>query len=136
MELLLTNKTIGERISANCPQLRLDQDAEQIASREGTNPNRQCAPRSIGLRDLHIGSSGKPKGVAVEHQALSNLLFAISKSPGMSSSDVMMAVATVAFDIAGLELFLPLAVGARVVIGTESVVSMGGNLRARWRLSA
>src|SRR4029079_2930868 len=59
------------------------------------------------------GSTGRPKGVAVSHRALSNFLFAMRERPGISAEDTLLAVTTISFDIAALELYLPLANGAR-----------------------
>jgi amino acid adenylation domain-containing protein len=66
------------------------------------------------------GSSGKPKGVEIEHRSVVNLLQSMSTEPGLDSQDVFCAVTTFSFDISVLELFLPLAVGAQLVLaGSE-----------------
>ena len=57
------------------------------------------------------GSTGKPKGVQITHRALFNFLEAMQSEPGFSARDVLLAVTTVSFDIAGLELLLPLVYG-------------------------
>ena len=64
------------------------------------------------------GSTGRPKGVVVPHRALVNFLCSMQREPGLSSSDVLAAVTTISFDIAGLELYLPLMVGARIELVT------------------
>jgi amino acid adenylation domain-containing protein len=74
------------------------------------------------------GSTGKPKGVAIEHGALMNLLRSMEREPGLVSEDVLVAVTTLAFDIAGLELLLPLLTGARLVIASEEQVADGHQL--------
>ena len=74
------------------------------------------------------GSTGKPKGVAVEHGALMNLLRSMEREPGLIAEDVLVAVTTLAFDIAGLELLLPLMTGARLVIASENQVADGNQL--------
>jgi amino acid adenylation domain-containing protein len=65
------------------------------------------------------GSTGKPKGVGITHRNLVNFLLSMSREPGFGADDVLCAVTTLSFDIAGLELYLPLIVGARLVIATE-----------------
>jgi amino acid adenylation domain-containing protein len=65
------------------------------------------------------GSTGKPKGVAVLHRNLVNFLLAMAREPGFTRDDTVCAATTLSFDIAGLELYLPLTVGGRVVIATD-----------------
>ncbi|HLA07467.1 MAG TPA: amino acid adenylation domain-containing protein [Anaerolineales bacterium] len=62
------------------------------------------------------GSTGKPKGVMIQHKALVNFLVSMQDKPGMNVDDTMLAITTLSFDIAGLELYLPLVTGANVVI--------------------
>ena len=59
------------------------------------------------------GSTGKPKGVAISHRSFSNLLSAMRTEISFTGDDVLLAVTTLSFDIAGLELFLPLICGGR-----------------------
>ena len=65
------------------------------------------------------GSTGQPKGVQIPHGALTNFLCAMRGTPGFAARDTIVAVTTICFDIAALELFLPLTVGAKVVIADE-----------------
>jgi amino acid adenylation domain-containing protein len=65
------------------------------------------------------GSTGKPKGVIVPHRAVVNFLASMALEPGLSADDVLIAVTTLSFDIAVLELQLPLAAGATVVIANR-----------------
>ncbi|MCP5002452.1 MAG: amino acid adenylation domain-containing protein, partial [Planctomycetes bacterium] len=62
------------------------------------------------------GSTGNPKGVMIPHQALVNFLISMTKQPGFRTEDRLLAVTTYCFDIAGLELFLPLIKGAKCYI--------------------
>jgi len=59
------------------------------------------------------GSTGRPKGVQVSHRNLATHLVAMRDTVGFSASDTLVAVTSVSFDIAGLELFLPLVCGGR-----------------------
>ena len=67
------------------------------------------------------GSTGQPKAVMISHRALVNLLESIRRLLGVSSSDVLLAITTLSFDIASLEMLLPLVVGARVVVVSRDV---------------
>jgi amino acid adenylation domain-containing protein len=74
------------------------------------------------------GSTGRPNGVVVPHGALSNFLGAMLRAPGIGQDDVLAAVTTVSFDIAGLELYVPLIAGACVVLVPRAVATDGPNL--------
>jgi amino acid adenylation domain-containing protein len=75
------------------------------------------------------GSTGVPKGVQVTHRGLTHLLWNVAKRPGCSPEDYVLAATTVCFDIAALELFLPLITGARLEILPESMVKDGLRLK-------
>ena len=62
------------------------------------------------------GSTGKPKGVQVVHRAVINFLASMAERPGLSAADRLLSVTPFTFDIWGLELYLPLSVGATVVL--------------------
>ncbi len=80
------------------------------------------SPDSLAYVIYTSGTTGTPKGVAIEHRAILNLLHAVQDKPGIDAKDVLVAVTTLSFDIAALEIFLPLLVGARLVIATEEQV--------------
>ncbi|KZF26938.1 nonribosomal peptide synthetase 7 [Xylona heveae TC161] len=74
------------------------------------------------------GSTGKPKGVEISHGALANLLCSMRREPGCSETDRLLAVTTISFDIAALELFLPLLCCATAVVAQEHEVKDPGAL--------
>lgn len=74
------------------------------------------------------GSTGKPKGVLIEHHSLVNLLFSMIKMPGISEQDTLLAVTTISFDIAGLEMFLPLITGATILLADSQAAKDGREL--------
>jgi amino acid adenylation domain-containing protein len=69
------------------------------------------------------GSTGQPKGVCLPHRAVVNFLVTMAREPGLLDSDRLVAVTTLSFDIAVLELFLPLAVGAQVIVASRDEVA-------------
>lgn len=69
------------------------------------------------------GSTGKPKGVQICHGALANFLASMQLSPGIVPSDILLAITTISFDIAGLEIFLPLISGATVALLPDDVAA-------------
>ncbi len=76
------------------------------------------------------GSTGRPKGVQVTMGALTNFLFSMAEKPGLGADDVLVAVTTLSFDIAALELYLPLTQGARLVIASRETAADGAALAA------
>ena len=66
------------------------------------------------------GSTGRPKGVEVPHRAVVNFLESIGQEPGLAADDTLLAVTTLSFDIAVLELLLPLTRGAAVAIASRA----------------
>jgi amino acid adenylation domain-containing protein len=74
------------------------------------------------------GSTGRPKGVAISHGSLGNLLLSMAREPGIASTDVLAAVTTISFDIAGLELYLPLLAGARIELVSRETAADGAAL--------
>ncbi len=71
------------------------------------------SPNDIAYVIYTSGSTGNPKGVMIPHQALTNFLISMGNQPGLQIEDKMLAVTTYCFDIAGLELYLPLIKGAQ-----------------------
>lgn len=76
------------------------------------------------------GSTGRPKGVRIPHRALINFLTSMRREPGLSSDDILLSVTTLSFDIAGLEIFLPLTTGATVAIASRETAVDGNLLKA------
>ncbi|MGV4892355.1 AMP-binding protein, partial [Streptomyces viridosporus] len=67
------------------------------------------------------GSTGRPKGVVVSRGAFENFVVAMGPVVGVGAGERLLAVTTVGFDIAGLELFLPLVSGGVVVLASQEV---------------
>ncbi len=113
-------------------QLLLDADAGSIASAPATRltVNAQSAqPEDPAYVIYTSGSTGKPKGVIVPHRAVVNFLASMACNPGLTADDVLLAVTTLSFDIAVLELQLPLTKGATVVIASSDDSVNGRALR-------
>jgi len=92
---------------------------------------------SIGLTSHHLayviytsGSTGNPKGVMVSHLAVTNFLCSMRQSLSLGPQDVWLAVTTLSFDIAGLELYLPLFSGS-MLTNIESTRKYGWRSFAR-----
>ena len=71
------------------------------------------------------GSTGKPKGVQIPHRNAVNLLNSICQQPGLTADDTLLSVTTLSFDISVSEVFLPLMVGAQLIIVSREVAFDG-----------
>lgn len=107
----------------------LDAPQEVVIENPAGNPRTGVTPNNLAYVMYTSGSTGTPKGVAVEHRSVVNLLSSMKREPGLSSNDVLLAVTTLSFDIAGLEIFLPLIVGARLVLAGAKDVNDGIRLK-------
>ncbi len=106
----------------------IDIEWDEIMAKSGDKPLVETNSSDLAYVIYTSGSTGKPKGVQIEHRSLVNLLQSMLSEPGMTAEDVLVAVTTISFDIAGLELFLPLISGARVVLATRETASDGNAL--------
>jgi amino acid adenylation domain-containing protein len=108
----------------------LDVEATSVEKESSAAPRCAAAPTDPAYVIYTSGSTGKPKGVEVTHRSVTNLLWSMAAKPGIAASDRLLAVTTLSFDIAGLEIFLPLVKGATVVICARTI-AMDGFLLAR-----
>jgi amino acid adenylation domain-containing protein len=106
----------------------LDTDWNQINQKSEENPFSWAKPENLMYVIYTSGSTGKPKGVQILHQSVNNFLNSMIQQPGLKDQDTLLAVTTISFDIAVLELFLPLIVGARVVLVRREEVADGAKL--------
>jgi amino acid adenylation domain-containing protein len=108
--------------------LLLDGDADLVASQSDENPVPAATPAHLAYVMYTSGSTGRPKGVQIPHRAVVNFLISMRQRPGLTDQDILVSVTTLSFDIAGLELFLPLIVGARVIIADRETTLDGHRL--------
>ena len=103
-------------------------DAAAIADADAQDPGLQARAIDPAYLIFTSGSTGQPKGVAVSHGALANLIASMAEAPGLRPGESLLALTTVAFDIAGLELWLPLCQGARVVLAGNALAQDAAQL--------
>jgi amino acid adenylation domain-containing protein len=114
-------------IAASLPIVRLD--AAAIAASPASPPPLQTGDADRTCYVIFTsGSTGVPKGVEVAHGSVVNLLWSMARTLGVGPQDVLVAATTIAFDIAALELFLPLITGGQVVIASRDDVRGGFGL--------
>jgi amino acid adenylation domain-containing protein len=132
LKILLTDRVL--RPSAHWfggPVLVLEEIGDAAGAGEagfeapGFEPPHGASPDDTAYLIYTSGSTGRPKGVEVSHACLVNFLRAMARVPGLSSADRVLAVTTLSFDIALLEILLPLSQGASVVLADRRDVVDG-----------
>lgn len=109
-------------------RILIDRDWTEIANTSARTSNPSIAAESLAYVIYTSGSTGKPKGVQISHLALLNFLLTMQERPGLNADDALLAVTTISFDIAGLELYLPLITGARIILVSRETGSDGFKL--------
>jgi amino acid adenylation domain-containing protein len=116
---LLSEKKL-DHVLPDCPLPRLLIDDMAAV---GAVPIVTVAPDDLAYVLYTSGSTGNPKGVEIGHGALINLLDSFRANPGFTAEDSLLAVTTLSFDIAGLELFLPLISGGELILAPKEVTA-------------
>ncbi|NJL04627.1 MAG: amino acid adenylation domain-containing protein [Chloroflexaceae bacterium] len=117
--LVLTERTLHARFADLDLPLILRDDLPTPPPAAATPHRPAFNPDQLAYLIYTSGSSGTPKGVAVPHRSVVNFLYAMQHEPGIAATDRLLAVTTVAFDIAVLELLLPLTAGAQVILASS-----------------
>ncbi|CAL9628813.1 Dimodular nonribosomal peptide synthase [Streptomyces sp. enrichment culture] len=125
--LVLTTAAHEHLLPPGVPALRFDEAERQAAAapaNDVTDTERPSArhPERTAYVIFTSGSTGRPKGVMVSHGALLNLLLAMGDATRTGPRDVLVAVTTLAFDIAAVEMYLPLLTGATLVVAPADTV--------------
>ncbi len=89
----------------------------------------KVSPDNLAYMIYTSGSTGKPKGVPIQHRSLVNFLYGMQQHLQLSTKDKLLAVTSLSFDIHTLELFLPLLVGATVVVAKRETAMDGESLK-------
>ncbi|HZW29446.1 MAG TPA: amino acid adenylation domain-containing protein [Isosphaeraceae bacterium] len=130
--VLLTQSDLLDRLSiSSASVVYLDREREAFASESDEDLPDIVGPHNLAYVIYTSGSTGLPKGVEVTHGALANLLESMRGLLGITQRDGLLAVTTLCFDIAALEIFLPLIVGARVELVDRDVAADGSRLAGR-----
>ncbi|HKH48755.1 MAG TPA: amino acid adenylation domain-containing protein, partial [Thermoanaerobaculia bacterium] len=133
-QVLITQTSLRAALPAAPGATVLCLDGEALAgSSFGTPVPRD--DRQLAYVLYTSGSTGRPKGVGVPHRALVNFLASMRRAPGFSPGERVLAVTSLSFDIAALEIFLPLTVGGCVELVSRAEAADGALLASRLRTS-
>ncbi|MEH2059372.1 MAG: amino acid adenylation domain-containing protein [Nostoc sp.] len=129
VSVLLSQQHLVEKLPQCQAQLiSLDTNWQLISQLTQENPITDIQASNLAYVIYTSGSTGQPKGVQISHSAVSNFLSAMQQRPGITKQDTLLAITTISFDIAALEIFLPITVGASVVIARRDVTLDGREL--------
>ncbi|MBV9788527.1 MAG: amino acid adenylation domain-containing protein, partial [Chloroflexi bacterium] len=125
--ILSTNAVAANLPTADLPVLDLAQPLPTVESRSLPAVD----PDQLAYVIATSGSTGTPKGVQIQHRSLTHLLQNLGQQIGLTADDSLLAVTTISFDIAALEIFLPLMLGMRLVLVDGAMAGDGPHLLER-----
>ncbi len=128
--LLTQESLVGDLPPSQAHVLCLDRDWPVIARESTEAPRVAVDVESLAYVIYTSGSTGKPKGVMVCHRNVVNFLHSMIDELEPTAGDVVPAITSLSFDIAVLELFLPLLIGARIIVADRETAADGERLAA------
>ncbi len=120
VQVLLTQQQLRTQLPSDLELVCLDSDGPSIAAQPESALPALALAGNLAYVIYTSGSTGRPKGVQISHRALLNFLSSMQQAPGITAADTLLSVTTLSFDIAGLEIYLPLLNGARVVLASRA----------------
>jgi amino acid adenylation domain-containing protein len=120
-QVMVTQSALAGRVDGTTRHtVVLDRDHAAIDARPDRALGRTATGGDLAYVIYTSGSTGTPKGVMVHHRALTNFVKSIVERPGLRAGESVVALTTISFDPSVLEMYVPLLVGATVVMaGTE-----------------
>jgi amino acid adenylation domain-containing protein len=124
-KILLTSKKYKGHFAAAATEILIEDAWKMLDDHSAAEPAIKINGDDLAYILYTSGSTGKPKGVLIRQYNLVNFLLSMQKKPGMTAEDKLLAVTTISFDIAGLELYLPLITGAELVLAPSETAKDG-----------
>ncbi|TDD95787.1 non-ribosomal peptide synthetase, partial [Flavobacterium cellulosilyticum] len=124
-KFLLTSNTLLNALPKWSNSILIEDAITALNQYPATKLQNRVDPESIVYLLYTSGSTGKPKGVPITHKNLVNLLSTVAIEPGIKETDRLLSITTISFDIAGLELYLPLIKGATLILADHDTARDG-----------
>ena len=132
VSVLLTEERLRDQLPGGEARIIcLDSESQTRDQESAANLDGGASAGNLAYVIYTSGSTGRPKGVQITHRVLANLLQSMRSLLSINERDALLAVTTLSFDIAALEIFLPLIVGARVELIDRDVAADGARLADR-----
>ena len=125
LQVVLTQSSLAPGLPVGVTGVCLDADEATLAALSPLNLPASAGPANLAYVIYTSGSTGRPKGVMLEHRAVVNFLLSMQREPGIGANDRFVAVTTLSFDIAGLEIHGPLTAGGTVVLASRATALDG-----------
>ena len=126
---IITRESLRERVVHDAMSVIMVDSKYLSTGEQSAEPLAPSAsPTDTAYVIYTSGSTGRPKGVAIHHRALVNLLYAMQRQPGLTKEDAVVSVTTMSFDMAVPDFFLPLIVGAKLILAKEQEMADGAAL--------
>ncbi|MBR0669386.1 amino acid adenylation domain-containing protein, partial [Roseomonas hellenica] len=137
LSLVLTQAHLQATLPESGARIRcIDRDWPAIEAEPDTDPPVIVGRENLAYVIYTSGSTGQPKGVMVRHGAVVNFLTSMAQRPGIAGDDAVLGLTSLSFDIAVLELLLPLLAGARLVLVDRATARDPAALLATIRANA
>lgn len=130
-QVLVTQKSLRSSCPGPKNVILVEADDATLLDESKDAPALDFNPDALAYVIFTSGSTGRPKGVEISHRAFTNFVVSMAASPGMTNADRILSVTTLSFDIAGLELMLPLFVGGSIEIADYSTCIDAEKLKSR-----
>ncbi|AOY80913.2 non-ribosomal peptide synthetase [Moorena producens JHB] len=122
VSILLTQECLISQVQLMAEHtICLDTDWPTIAQHPPTNLNGQTTPDHLAYIIYTSGSTGQPKGVAMPHQALVNLITWQQQQTKASNTGRTLQFAPISFDVSFQEIFSTLCAGGTLVLISEDI---------------
>lgn len=124
-KVLLTSKTLFASLPSWPHTLFIEDAMDSLDLFATEQLSYTVSPDTVAYILYTSGSTGNPKGVPVTHKNLVNFLCSMAVEPGINENDRLLSITTISFDIAGLELYLPLIKGAALILADHETTRDG-----------
>ena len=140
VSVVVTQENLIDKTQYSAPSTEhlhvcLDRDWPVIQRQNAGNPKTQIGSGNLAYVIYTSGSTGQPKGVQIEHRSVVNCLSSIGEQIELSPRDSWLAVTTISFDIAALELYLPMITGSKIILANQDESVDAARLTARLQAS-